>query len=120
LSPPKIEGLPLERPDRAAADYLSVYSGVCSPVDAPSSPVNAAGRPLIDPSGLRGGGALSPFRSRSARHRQNTRTDLNPINPCGACMEWLRKISEKEPGFRVITFDTTNCENIYVKRIEQL
>mgnify|MGYP003348088809 CR=1 FL=1 len=23
--------------------------------------------------------------------------DLNPINPCGACMEWLRKISEKEP-----------------------
>eukprot|EP00392_Amoebophrya_sp_AT5.2_P005123 g5132.t1 len=57
----------------------------------------------------------------SVASRRRTRTaDLNPINPCGACMEWLRKISEKEPSFRVITFDSVRCEKIYVKRIDQI
>ncbi|CAD7958719.1 unnamed protein product [Amoebophrya sp. A120] len=63
---------------------------------------------------LWGSGANQP-----CNHRKMS-GDLNPINPCGACMEWLRKISEKEPSFRVITFDSYECEAIYVKRIDQL
>ena len=26
--------------------------------------------------------------------------DLNPLKPCGACKEWLNKISEVNPGFK--------------------
>ena len=43
--------------------------------------------------------------------------DLNPINPCGACMEWLYKITENEPNFRIITFESYECSSIFVKRV---
>ena len=29
-------------------------------------------------------------------------SDLNPIKPCGACMEWLKKIAEVNPRFSVM------------------
>ena len=42
---------------------------------------------------------------------------LNPLDPCGACMEWLKKISEVNPSFKVLTFSSTDCETVYVTPI---
>jgi len=41
--------------------------------------------------------------------------DLNPLKPCGACMEWLKKIAEKNPEFRVATFTDEKCRGIYTE-----
>ncbi|KAM3574424.1 hypothetical protein VYU27_003623 [Nannochloropsis oceanica] len=41
--------------------------------------------------------------------------DLNPLRPCGACMEWLKKISEQNPEFRVATFTDEKCRGIYTE-----
>lgn len=30
---------------------------------------------------------------------------LNTLDPCNACMEWLRKIAEVNPDCKVITFN---------------
>jgi cytidine deaminase len=40
--------------------------------------------------------------------------DLNPLRPCGACNEWLKKISESNPYFSVITFTDAECAGVYV------
>ena len=42
---------------------------------------------------------------------------LNPLDPCGACMEWLKKISEVNPDFKVLTFTSTSCEKVFVTPI---
>ena len=42
---------------------------------------------------------------------------LNPLDPCGACMEWLKKISEVNPDFSVLTFTSTSCEKVFVTPI---
>lgn len=39
--------------------------------------------------------------------------DMNPLMPCGACNEWLKKISESNPSFRVLTFTDADCSGIY-------
>ena len=33
---------------------------------------------------------------------------MNPLDPCGACMEWLKKIGEVNPDFKVVTFADSN------------
>lgn len=40
--------------------------------------------------------------------------DINPLKPCGACNEWLKKIAESNPYFKVITFTDTDCNGVYV------
>ena len=45
---------------------------------------------------------------------------LNPLAPCGACMEWLKKIAEVNPDFKVITFSDTNCEHAFIAPIDVL
>lgn len=40
--------------------------------------------------------------------------DLNPLAPCGTCNEWLKKIAEANPYFRIITFTDADCNGIYV------
>lgn len=40
--------------------------------------------------------------------------DLNPLRPCGACNEWLKKISESNPYFSVVTFTDAECAGVYV------
>jgi cytidine deaminase len=40
--------------------------------------------------------------------------DLNPLLPCGACNEWLKKISESNPYFSVLTFTDADCAGVYV------
>ena len=42
---------------------------------------------------------------------------MNPLDPCGACMEWLKKISEVNPDFKVLTFTSTNCEKVFITPI---
>jgi cytidine deaminase len=41
----------------------------------------------------------------------------NPLSPCGACMEWLRKIYEVNPSFRVLTFEDESCQKVFVKTV---
>ena len=45
---------------------------------------------------------------------------LNPLDPCGACMEWLRKIAEVNPDFKVITFSDTTCDSAIITPIDYL
>jgi cytidine deaminase len=41
------------------------------------------------------------------------------LGPCGACQEWLRKVAEIHPDFRVITFGEPTCrEEIYVQPVD--
>ena len=40
--------------------------------------------------------------------------DLNPLKPCGACNEWLKKIAECNPHFTVLTFTDADCNGVYV------
>mmetsp|Transcript_11877 Transcript_11877/g.21951 ORF Transcript_11877/g.21951 Transcript_11877/m.21951 type:complete len:1044 (+) Transcript_11877:69-3200(+) len=40
--------------------------------------------------------------------------DMNPLKPCGACNEWLKKIAESNPHFKVLTFTDTKCNGVYV------
>ena len=42
--------------------------------------------------------------------------DINPLDPCGACSEWLRKIAEINPDFQVVTFTSLDCSHIHVKK----
>jgi cytidine deaminase len=41
----------------------------------------------------------------------------NPIYPCGACTEWLKKISETNPDFKVIAFTDESCTLAYVRPV---
>ncbi|TYZ65904.1 hypothetical protein PybrP1_002942 [[Pythium] brassicae (nom. inval.)] len=43
--------------------------------------------------------------------------DRNPLAPCGACKEWLVKIAEANPAFRVVTFENSRCRSVYVSQI---
>ncbi|TMW57728.1 hypothetical protein Poli38472_014331 [Pythium oligandrum] len=43
--------------------------------------------------------------------------DRNPLAPCGACKEWLVKIAESNPSFRVVTFENARCRNFYINQI---
>ena len=45
--------------------------------------------------------------------------DMNPLRPCGACNEWLKKIAESNPHFKVITFTDTKCNGVYVSSCQE-
>lgn len=45
-------------------------------------------------------------------------TSMNPLDPCGACMEWLRKIGEANPDFKVVTFSDNSCQKVLVTPID--
>jgi cytidine deaminase len=63
-----------------------------------------------------------PLRRISLFSRGNKRTvmihsrskDLNPLSPCGACNEWLKKISESNPYFKMLTFTDSQCTGVYI------
>jgi cytidine deaminase len=40
--------------------------------------------------------------------------DMNPLSPCGACTEWLKKIAQCNPYFKIITFTDANCNGMYI------
>lgn len=41
----------------------------------------------------------------------------NPLGPCGACMEWLRKVAEITPDVRILTFENTDCDHVFVDHV---
>lgn len=43
--------------------------------------------------------------------------DLNPRSPCGACTEWLNKIAEINPNFKIITFANEKCNPVFVRTL---
>ena len=55
----------------------------------------------------------------SRSHRKVNKTvvvgtdDINPLKPCGACNEWLKKIAQSNPYFRIITFTDSECSGVY-------
>ncbi|KAL7563302.1 hypothetical protein ACA910_016662 [Epithemia clementina (nom. ined.)] len=58
----------------------------------------------------------SPNRRRTLVIVQSNR-DLNPLAPCGACNEWLKKIAECNPYFQVVTFTDSNCNGVYCRSL---
>jgi cytidine deaminase len=44
--------------------------------------------------------------------------DMNPLKPCGACHEWLKKIAEMNPHLKVITFTDVDCHGMYIERVD--
>ena len=44
--------------------------------------------------------------------------DRNPLRPCGACTEWLKKIAQVNPRFFVITFTDEDCSGFYLEEID--
>ena len=38
---------------------------------------------------------------------------MNPLRPCGACHEWLKKIAESNPYFQIVTFTDVDCHGVY-------
>jgi hypothetical protein len=54
----------------------------------------------------------------SARTISVDESDMNPLRPCGACLEWLKKIAEVNPEFVIMTFTDVNCEGIYIEQID--
>ena len=45
--------------------------------------------------------------------------DINPLRPCGACNEWLKKIAESNPYFKVLTFTDADCNGVYVTSCQE-
>lgn len=41
----------------------------------------------------------------------------NPLGPCGACMEWLRKVADVTPDVRILTFEDTDCRHVFVDHV---
>ena len=42
----------------------------------------------------------------------------NPLEPCGVCHEWLLKIAEQMPSFRVLTFADDAAGEVLVRAVE--
>jgi hypothetical protein len=99
--------------DPSAADFsvagLLGGGGVCGEVAA------AGG----GPGGSSGGDSRGPNAAGGGRVDAAVSRGLNPLKPCGACVEWLNKIAEVNPGFKVIMFTDVTCEEVYVKNVAQ-
>ena len=39
------------------------------------------------------------------------------LGPCGACREWLTKVSEVNPNFTILTFEDKECTQVFVDSI---
>lgn len=52
------------------------------------------------------------------QNSQSSKKDhINPIAPCGACKEWLKKIAEVNPDFKVVTFTDPSCTEVFIKSV---
>jgi hypothetical protein len=72
--------------------------------------------------GVNGGGESTRVDAqlcRPVRPGLVSRGDLNPLKPCGACKEWLLKIAEVNPGFKVLMFGDVSCDEVYIKNVSQ-
>lgn len=65
---------------------------------------------------------ISLFSKSSTRKRTvvvHSAQDINPLSPCGACNEWLKKIAESNPYFKIVTFTDALCNGIYVSPCQE-
>ena len=72
--------------------------------------------------GAGGGGLAEAVAEGLCRPTAKSNADLaglNPLRPCGACKEWLIKIAEVTPGFKVLMFSDVTCEEVFVRGVEQ-
>ncbi|GBG34918.1 Hypothetical Protein FCC1311_111412 [Hondaea fermentalgiana] len=60
---------------------------------------------------------LRPMSATNTGTNSRFQGELNPIQPCGACMEWLKKIAEVNPTFKVVTFPNSDCHEAFVQEI---
>jgi len=61
-------------------------------------------------------GAVTP--AQTAFHIKVCEDDMNPLKPCGSCSEWLKKIAEVNPSFKVLSFTDEDCSGgVYVESI---
>ncbi len=69
-----------------------------------------------------GGSAAGKMKNRSSivAHVPAETLCSNPLKPCGACMEWLKKIAEVNPDFKVITFTDSRCGGVYIEDVAQI
>jgi cytidine deaminase len=94
--------------DRIPSHRASLGSPVLSssggsappPLTSPISPPMSPAKPAML-------ATIAPSSSQQAK-------DLNPLAPCGSCKEWLKKIAECNPDFKVITFTSTSLDNVFV------
>lgn len=77
--------------------------------------------------GSNGASGRPKGRSRTRQNRSNVVAHVpaetlcsNPLKPCGACMEWLKKIAEVNPDFKVITFTDYHCGGVYIEDVAQI
>lgn len=88
--------------------------GVHSVGDDGSSRINSprveAGPALLATGQAATGGGVSPLPIIELQ-------DMNPLGPCGACLEWLKKLAEVNPDFRVVMFEDTSCSNVFVRSV---
>ena len=118
-APPKVRGPAgfAVRPAAPAAISAERGGEFCVPVGGPAPAADAAAGDEQTPT------RRTKLRSLSVdgRDRESVVTtqpgDLNPLKPCGACMEWLRKIAEVNPRFRVLTFTDKRCTGVYREHV---
>lgn len=67
-----------------------------------------------------GGSSKIKNRSSIVAHVQAEAMCSNPLKPCGACMEWLKKIAEVNPDFKIITFTDSRCGGVYIEDVAQI
>ena len=65
-------------------------------------------RPTASP---RFAGAVTP--SMTTQTVSVKEKDTNPMAPCGACREWLKKIAEVNPAFQIVTFTDESMSGVY-------
>eukprot|EP01084_Bolivina_argentea_P101320 181677_1 len=46
-----------------------------------------------------------------------TTDDVNPRGPCGSCLEWLGKIAQCNPSFKIITFSNRDLREVIVRNL---
>jgi len=104
--------LPKLTPPLAAMSGLptaSASSGNATPEPSGASSANGGGAPVSKR--LRSESIQSGFQLGEG-------ADVNPLGPCGACTEWLRKIAEVNPDFKVMTFRDVSCRECFLKEVE--
>ena len=100
--------------------------------EKPTTPKQSPALPSTTPTALNmDGQQVAPFaplyeRSRSAPQQAQRVSffgdqhakDTNPRGPCGSCMEWLKKIAQCNPSFKVITFSSRTMERAIVRNLK--
>ncbi len=93
-------------PDGALKAYRGVNLEVSLPTGSLCAERNAIGTALVDRPTLRRQDieAVAIVGMDEAQDR---------LGPCGACQEWLRKVSEVNPGLQILTFNGPSMGTVY-------